>query len=101
MSCSTLCKSTMRLIEFVNQLPTSWVLAPIYRKGAAMRSGKPATGKNPLEVAFDKDLGPADVALQLEKERESRCCWPVHWHPQWAGDSGCRQERLSSHSEMG
>ena len=32
-----------------------------------MRSGKPATGKNPLEVAFDKDLGPADVALQLEK----------------------------------
>ena len=62
-----LCKSTMRLIEFVNQLPSSWVLAPIYRKGAAMRSGKPATGKNPLEVAFDKDLGPADVALQLEK----------------------------------
>ena len=57
----------MRLVEFVNQLPSSWVLAPIYRKGAAMRSGKPATGKNPLEVAFDKDLGPADVALQLEK----------------------------------
>ena len=32
-----------------------------------MRSGKEATGKNPLEIAFDKDLGPADVALQLEK----------------------------------
>ena len=57
----------MKLIEFVKQLNPSWVLAPIYRKGASMRSGKEATGKNPLEVAFDKDLGPADVALQLEK----------------------------------
>ena len=57
----------MRLIDFVRLLPSDWVLAPIYRKGAKMRSGKEATGKNPLEVAFDKDLGPADVALQLEK----------------------------------
>ena len=57
----------MRLVEFVKQLASDWVLAPIYRKDAAMRSGKPATGKNPLEIAFDKDLGPADVALQLEK----------------------------------
>ena len=57
----------MNLIEFVKALSSDWVLAPIYRKGASMRSGKEATGKNPLEVAFDKDLGPADVALQLEK----------------------------------
>ena len=57
----------MRLLEFVKLLPADWVLAPIYRKGAKMRSGKEATGKNPLEIAFDKDLGPADVALQLEK----------------------------------
>ena len=64
---SVLVESTMRLIEFVKLLPADWVLAPIYRKGAKMRSGKEATGKNPLEVAFDKDLGPADVALQLEK----------------------------------
>ena len=32
-----------------------------------MRSGKEAVGKNPLEVAFDRDLGPADVKLRLEK----------------------------------
>ena len=57
----------MKLLEFVKLLPADWVLAPIYRKGAKMRSGKEATGKNPLEIAFDKDLGPADVALQLEK----------------------------------
>ena len=57
----------MKLLDFVKQLNPNWVLAPIYRKGASMRSGKEATGKNPLEVAFDKDLGPADVALQLEK----------------------------------
>ena len=60
-------ESSMNLIEFVNSLSSDWVLAPIYRKGASMRSGKEATGKNPLEVAFDRDLGPADVALQLEK----------------------------------
>ena len=63
----SLCDSSMKLIDFVNALPSDWVLAPIYRKGASMRSGKEATGKNPLEIAFDKDLGPADVALQLEK----------------------------------
>ena len=60
-------ESSMNLIEFVKALSSDWVLAPIYRKGASMRSGKKATGKNPLEVAFDRDLGPADVALQLEK----------------------------------
>ena len=57
----------MDLIEFVEGLPKNLVLAPIYRKGATMRSGREAVGKNPLEVAFDKDLGPADVALQLRK----------------------------------
>ena len=59
----------MKLLDFVKQLNPNWVLAPIYRKGASMRSGKEATGKNPLEIAFDKDLGPADVALQLEKNK--------------------------------
>ena len=68
----------MKLIDFVNALPSDWVLAPIYRKGASMRSGKEATGKNPLEIAFDKDLGPADVALQLEKnENEWLACLPA------------------------
>ena len=62
-----LSESSMNLIEFVKGLPTDWVLAPVYRKGAPMRSGKPATGKNPLEVSFDKQLSPADAALRLEK----------------------------------
>ena len=44
-----------------------WVLAPIYRRYAKMVSGKDATGKNPLEIAFDKSLNRDDVALQLEK----------------------------------
>ena len=57
----------MKLLQFVKLLPSDWVLAPIYLRGAKMRSGKEATGKNPLEIAFDRDLGPADVALQLEK----------------------------------
>ena len=57
----------MRLVDLVKQLPVDWVLAPIYRKGAKMVSGKDATGKNPLEIAFDKSLNRDDVALQLEK----------------------------------
>ena len=57
----------MRLVDFVKQLPKDWVLAPIFLKGATMRSGKEATGKNPLEIAFDKDLGPSEAAYYLEK----------------------------------
>ena len=59
----------MRLVEFVKQLPSAWVLAPIFLKGAKMASGKEATGKNPLELAFDKDLGPDEAAYWLEKRR--------------------------------
>lgn len=60
----------MRLVNLVKQLPLNWVLAPIYRKGARMISGKEATGKNPLELAFDKSLDRDDVAHQLEKSSE-------------------------------
>ena len=42
----------MKLLDFVKVLPSDWVLAPIYRKGASMRSGKEATGKNPLRGCF-------------------------------------------------
>ena len=44
-----------------------WVLAPIYKKDAPMRSGRPATGKNPLELAFEKPLNKHDAVLRLEK----------------------------------
>ncbi len=64
----------MKLVEFVKSLPADWVLAPIYRKGAVMHSGRKATGKNPLEVSFDKDLGPHDAALRLEKNPKLDAC---------------------------
>ena len=52
-----------------------------------MRSGKEATGKNPLEVSFDKDLSPADVALQLEKnENLGAVGLFTGQQGQWAGD---------------
>ena len=57
----------MGIVEFVKQLPKDFVLAPIFLKGATMRSGKEATGKNPLEIAFDKPLGPDETAYWLEK----------------------------------
>ena len=43
------------------------VYAPIYKKAALMQSGKPATGKNPLEESYDREFGPADVAIALKK----------------------------------
>ncbi len=55
------------LLQFVNGLPSDFVLAPIYRKGAAMESGKEATGKNPVEAAHKRNLNPADAALIIER----------------------------------
>ena len=43
------------------------VLAPIYRKGALMKSGKPATGKNPVEEAHQRSLNRDDAALIIEQ----------------------------------
>ena len=57
----------MDLLQFVKQLPEDWVLCPIYRKGATMRSGKLATGKNPHEDGHDLNLNCHDVALRLER----------------------------------
>jgi len=57
----------MQLIDFVKQLPDNLVYAPIYKKGAKMLSGREATGKNPLEAAFQRKFKPADVALELER----------------------------------
>ena len=64
----------MNLVGFVKSLPEDWVLAPIYRKGAPMHSGRLATGKNPLEVSFEKNLGPHDAALRLEKNHKLDAC---------------------------
>ena len=60
----------MKLLDFVQSLPTGLVYAPIYRKGAQMASGKPATGKNPLEASFDRKFDAADVALSIQRNPE-------------------------------
>jgi len=57
----------MNTENFANSLVEGLVYAPIYRKGSLMKSGKPATGKNPLEESYDREFGPADVALALRK----------------------------------
>ena len=57
----------MNTEDFANSLVEGLVYAPIYTKGSLMKSGKPATGKNPLEESYDREFGPADVALALRK----------------------------------
>ena len=65
--CPTRFKYYMNFKQFVNGLPEGLVYAPIYAKGARMKSGRPATGKNPLEDSFDDKFTPADVALAIQR----------------------------------
>ena len=62
----------MNTEQLTNPLIEGLVYAPIYRKGALMLSGKSATGKNPLEESYDREFGPADVALALRKNSDLR-----------------------------
>ena len=57
----------MNFDQFVKALPEGLVYAPIYAKGTRMLSGKPATGKNPLEASYEQKFGPADVALAVQR----------------------------------
>ncbi len=57
----------MDLQEFLAVLPNDWVLAPIYKKGAPMKSGRAATGKNPFEPSFEKPFNKHDAKLACEK----------------------------------
>ena len=57
----------MNLLEFLAELPEDWVLAPIYKKDAPMKSGKLATGKNPFEPSFEKPFNKHDATLAIEK----------------------------------
>ena len=60
----------MNISESVKFLVEGLVYAPIYKKGASMRSGRKATGKNPLEESWDRDFGPADVELALKRNSD-------------------------------
>ena len=57
----------MSLVDFCKSLPSDLVLAPIYKKGVEMPSGKIAVGKNPVPAAWDRDLDAADAARIFEK----------------------------------
>ena len=58
---------SLSLVQFVRSLADDMVLAPIYRKGAVMRSGSNATGKNPHEDGHERNLDKHDAALLIEK----------------------------------
>ena len=57
----------MTIISFVKSLPENLVYAPIYKKDALMKSGRKATGKNPLEESWERDFDKHDVELAIEK----------------------------------
>ena len=57
----------MTIISFVKTLPENLVYAPIYKKDALMKSGRKATGKNPLEESWERDFDKHDVELAIEK----------------------------------
>ena len=57
----------MNIEHLTKPLVEGLVYAPIYKKGSLMNSGKQATGKNPFEESYDREFGPADVAVALRK----------------------------------
>jgi hypothetical protein len=57
----------MLLLDFVRALPEGYAYAPIYRKGAELPDGGVSKGKTPLGRSHHQIMGPADVALQMER----------------------------------
>ena len=56
------------LLDFVAQLPSGFAYAPIYVKDSQLQSGKVSKGKTPLEKSHHVVMGPADVALQIQRK---------------------------------
>jgi archaellum biogenesis ATPase FlaH len=63
-------KKVLDLLAFVRQLPSGVAYAPIYAKDQPIQSGKLSKGKTPLEKSHHQVMGPADVALQIERKPE-------------------------------
>ena len=61
-------RKVLDLLAFVRQLPSGVAYAPIYAKDQAIQSGKLSKGKTPLEKSHHQVMGPADVALQIERK---------------------------------
>ena len=64
---------SQELLAFVRQLPTGYAYAPIYVKGVVLPGdhGKVSKGKTPHGRAHHQVMGPADVALQIERHPET------------------------------
>lgn len=60
-------KESQQLLAFVRQLPEGFAYAPIYCKDSLLQSGKISKGKTPFERSHHQVMGPADVALQIER----------------------------------
>jgi len=63
-------RKVQELLAFVRQLPSGVAYAPIYAKDQPIQSGKLSKGKTPLEKSHHQVMGPADVALQIERKPE-------------------------------
>ena len=63
-------RKVLDLLAFVRQLPSGVAYAPIYAKDQPIQSGKLSKGKTPLEKSHHQVMGPADVALQIERKPE-------------------------------
>jgi hypothetical protein len=59
------------LLAFVRALPQGYAYAPIYVKGATLPGGQVSKGKAPLGRSLHHVMGPADVALQIERQPET------------------------------
>lgn len=61
---------SQELLRFVRRLPLGIAYAPIYGAGCLLQSGKESKGKTPLEASHHRVMGPADVALVIERQPE-------------------------------
>jgi len=61
-------RETQELLAFVRQLPAGIAFCPIYAKDQKLNSGKVSKGKTPLELSHHQFMGPADVALHIERQ---------------------------------
>jgi hypothetical protein len=61
-------RETQDLLTFVRQLPEGIAFCPIYAKGTSLKSGRESKGKTPLELSHHQSMGPADVALYIERQ---------------------------------
>ena len=75
----------MSLLDFVRALPVGFAYAPIYARGVELPDGKLSRGKSPDGRAHHQVMGPADVALQIERHPDTFQAVGVFTGPRSAG----------------